>query len=82
MLARQGHAAVALAGALWVAGGQDLVGRLEASCDSQYLPFDAWTLELAPAAAPPVAAAPLEGGAAAVAPAEGEPDGVRKLSSV
>ena len=42
--ARTDHAAAAAAGVMWVMGGQDPVGRAEAGCDSQYLPFDVWTL--------------------------------------
>lgn len=51
--ARTDHAAAAAAGVVWVMGGQDPVGRAEAGCDSQYLPFDVWTL--APAAKPETA---------------------------
>ena len=39
--ARTDHAAVAAGGRLWVMGGQDPIGRAEAGCESQYLPFDA-----------------------------------------
>ena len=39
--ARTDHAAAAAAEVVWVMGGQDPVGRAEAGCDSQYLPFDA-----------------------------------------
>ena len=53
---RTDHAAAAAAGLVWVTGGQDPVGRAEAGCDSQYLPFEVWTLQ-------PGAVA--EGGAAA-----------------
>ena len=66
--ARTDHAAAAAAGVMWVMGGQDPVGRAEAGCDSQYLPFDVWTLapavkaEMAPEAPAPAAAAAAEAG--------------------
>lgn len=48
--ARTDHAAAAAAGMVWVMGGQDPVGRAEAGCDSQYLPFDVWALAPVPTA--------------------------------
>eukprot|EP01046_Picozoa_sp_COSAG06_P074075 COSAG06_NODE_22473_length_722_cov_1.313002_1_plen_166_part_00 len=50
--ARTDHAAAAAGGVVWVTGGQDPVGRAEAGCESQYLPFDVWTLAPAPEPAP------------------------------
>ena len=58
--ARTDHAAAVAAGCMWMTGGQDPVGRAEAGCDSQYLPFEVWTL--AEPAAQPAAAAAAEGG--------------------
>eukprot|EP01048_Picozoa_sp_COSAG05_P030025 COSAG05_NODE_10204_length_578_cov_0.544885_1_plen_148_part_10 len=43
--ARTDHAAAPARGLLWVAGGQDPIGRAEAGCASQYLPFDVWTFD-------------------------------------